>query len=363
MGRELLWTQNRRLCWYLLHRVLSAMTSYVLDKLEIMKPAFSYSTEYDTKYNRQLWDSATRTHFFQLSMDRRRRMLEASKHAPIHWDSEPEDVECISSRSVSHHQKSPKGFACQIVSPEPPKKIKSAWSKQSSPTPSTASDFLILEENEAYQEEEKIGLKRSNSQRSPTPSNICEDRKRLRTPSSKCELQSRPPSMCRPKSAPSCRLNVHNDYSRPSSQNSRIRPDSFGSGGRLSTRASRPSSGAIRPSTQTHSSASDYTKLPSAFGVRSGASVIKDSGSKCKKSHTKQASAPFALYGGQSETARSHEMRDRRVKDAARGLKGGFRKVGSNKLLETQVDMADLPRDIRLWVTEYQGNFKSFNPI
>lgn len=344
------------------------MTSYVLDKLEIMKPASSYSTEYDTKYNRQLWDNATRSHFFQLSMDRRRRMLDASKHAPIHWDSEYGDLERVSPRFIEHHRKSPEEFACQNKSPKPPKKIKSAWCKQSSPTCSTASDFLIVEEQEVYQEEDKIGLKRSNSQRSPTPANVCEDRKRLRTPGTKCETQTRPSSICRPKSAPSCRLNVHKDYSRPSSQNSRNRPDSSCSGSRPSTRASRPSSGTIRPGTgstnRSSSTVSDYTKLPSAFGVPSRASATaKTSGSKCKRSHTKQASAPFALYGGQSETARSHEMRDRRVKDAARGLKGGFQKVGSNKLRETHVDMADLPRDIRLWVTEYQGNFKSFNPI
>ena len=352
----------------------TAMTSYVLDKVELTRPAsrlkVNYTTEYGTKYNRQLWDSATRSHYFQLSKDRRRRMLDAAKHAPIHWgsqweniSSEDTEVENMGSISSCHHSlqkpRPPENFVNRnsgAICPKPPKQIKPAWCEQPNRSQSSAPDFIILDGRDANSQ---LGVKRSTNERSPTPASAFDEkRKRLRTPGSgsNCESDSRASLICRPKSAPSSRLSARSDHSRPSSQSSKSRPSTGASRPSTGHGISRPSTGISRPSTGSSIRSSATTKLPSR-SVQSSASL-----KRCKKvSTTKQASAPFALYGGESETARSHELRDRMVKNAAKGMGVGFQK-GSNKLRD-QCDMTDLPRDIRLWVTEYQGNFKAFNPI
>ena len=367
---------------FLILSLTTIMTSYVFDKVDIMKPVSNYSTEYNNKYNRQLWDSATRSHYFQLSKDRRTRMLQAAKHAPIHWDHsmdvESDDILSISSEYLpkccgqdQHSSKQLTDRNVGVKRPEPRSRIKSAWSEKPSRPQSQSSDFVVLNIREADIDnhngrDSSLSLKRSSNQRSPTPASACEDdRKRLRKPGSgsRCRSDTRQSSICRPKSAPSCRLNGHKDYSRPPSQTSDIIPSTGSS--RPNTGGTGSSYGTSRPSTSDtfHSSASrKYTKLPI-----SSSDVQARTGSKvCKKGvTTKQAFAPFALYGGESETARSHELRDHRVKNAAKGMGIGSQKVGSSmsKLKNEEVDATDLPRDIRLWVTEYQGNFKHFNPI
>ncbi|XP_063673956.1 uncharacterized protein LOC134811150 [Bolinopsis microptera] len=361
---------------FLILSLTTTMTSYVLDKVDIMKPVSNYSTEYNNKYNRQLWDSATRSHYFQLSKDRRTRMLQAAKHAPIHWDhskdGESDDIQSISSeylpKCCCQDQNSSKQLTDRKVGvkrPEPPSRIKSAWCGKPSRSQSQSSDFVVLDIREADNHngrDSSLSLKRSSNQRSPTPASACEDdRKRLRKPGSGSRSDTRASSICRPKSASSCRLSGHKDYSRPPSRTSDIIPSTGRS--RPNTGGTGSSYGTSRPSTSDtfHSSASrKYTKLP----ISSSDVQVRTGSKMCKKGvTTKQAFAPFALYGGESETARSHELRDHRVKNAAKGMGIGFQKVGSSELKKEDVDATDLPRDIRLWVTEYQGNFKHFNPI
>ena len=46
-------------------------------------------TEYESSYNRILWDEETRAGYFQLAEERRLRLLKGGNHAPIHWDHKP----------------------------------------------------------------------------------------------------------------------------------------------------------------------------------------------------------------------------------------------------------------------------------
>lgn len=47
-------------------------------------------TEYESSYNRSLWDEETRVGYFQLAEERKLRLLKGGKHSPLHWDQKPE---------------------------------------------------------------------------------------------------------------------------------------------------------------------------------------------------------------------------------------------------------------------------------
>lgn len=358
------------------------MAGRVLDKNEFISPMFNYATEYDIMFNRQLWDKATRSNFFKLSTDRKRRVLRGTKHAPIHWDCsvdrEYDDVESMP--SIPTPSPAPRRMSPKTTSSRPVSGPRSAWGEKTSKPSTPHSEFVIIHPDEVSDGgNSAVSLKRSTAQRSPTPAypNYAGNRKKLcvqDTPKPRGKTAERISPISRPKSAPSSRLgNVNND--RSNTQNSGSRPESRSStSSRPDSVLSRPDTGVShRPKTATASSRpgtaqSFYSevsnvdqKLPPATSSQGRNS--RGSQVATMKNTLKPASAPFALHGGESETAKDHDLRDFRMKNAAKGLGVAFEKVMSNNLLRKDVGMADLPHDIRLWVTEYQGNFKAFRPF
>lgn len=280
-------------------------------------------------------------------------MLRAITHAPIHWehDAASEQEKCASPESPlnqpsptvsQHHErcksrgKSGDKTITSKLSPEPSSQRKTAWAERSASSASEGkvSDFVNLEWEPEDNDSRVSSLKRSNSQRSPTPAfeTECDDRKRLRTPVSRCDSVQRRSPICRPQSAPHSRCNAYRDYNTP-------------------TPPSRPQSASGRSRVSL-----DYDKTHAATA---------------SSSVNKKNNAPFALYGGDCKPA------PRKVHDIPRCLQQKycrpvdkrieFHKMASNKSKDSKklvhaMKMSNLPRDFSSWVTEYKGNYKAFNP-
>jgi len=313
-------------------------------------PTIRLSTEYGSKYNRELWDKATRSNYFQLVDDRRKRMLRASCHAPIHWEHVPEfeDIKIITPDPIkehvstladvrrNHEHRMKKGSASINSRLTPPPKT--AWVSSSSRSSSQASDFEHLQW-ESTLKDDMQALKRKADQRSPTP--VQEDRKKLKTPFSSANQRQTP--IIRPRSA-------------PTSQLSRNSKESYHSGCERSVRSvhSRPRSAA------TSGMSLDYDKTHGSVASQSVRNVTAPfaapySGVKKEGQQRQDKNIPRIFERNQLSKQKSTEK--------CKLEKLPVDKLKDHKNLSYAIEMSNMPKDMSSWVTEYQGNFKVFKPF
>ena len=314
-------------------------------------PTIRSSTEYGSKYNRELWDRATRSNYFQLVDDRRKRMLRASCHAPIHWEHVPEfeDIRIITPDPAKEHvttlaevrrkyegkmKAGSPSMNSRLTSP--PKTVKAAWVESSSRLPSPVSQF---EWESSLKESPDNHLKRAADQRSPTP--VQEDRKKIKIPFSSGSQRQTP--ICRPKSAPISQL------SRNSSQSGAHTSESF--------------------------DRSSHSRPRSAASSRMSLDYEKTHGSVSSQS-VRKVTAPFAAsYRSVKKEGEKRQVKEipqifernklLKQKTAERSKLEKFpaEKLKDHKNLSYAIEMSNMPKDMSAWVTEYQGNFKVFKPF
>ena len=305
-------------------------------------PTFRLSTEYGSKYNRELWDKATRSNYYQLVDDRRNRMLRASCHAPIHWEHVPEIEEIViaTPEPLKHHKvttladvkrnhdermkklRSPS--LTSKLSPPPPK---AAWADASS----RCSEYEHLEWEPSQEDDQGNHLKRTSDQRSPTPAP--EGRKKVRTPSSIAQRQT---PLCRPQSAPNSQLSQSSShtYVNPNAGNSRPRT---ASSSRMSLDYEKTHGSVTSPSVH---------KVAAPF-----AASFRGVGGVEKPRQVKDIPRIF-----ERNNAIMHKSADRvRLEKVQSGK--------DQKKVSNAIGMSNMPKDMALWVTEYQGNFKNFKPF
>lgn len=316
------------------------------------------STEYSSKYNRRLWDAATRSNYFKLVEDRRQRLLRATTHAPIHWEHKADEFE---KTLILESPRKPTTTNCitSTLSPPPPA-IKQAWGEKESRPSSAISEFELIELEDVSRPASQ-SLKRSKDQRSPTPSPIncaeSEERKRLRTPNSGCPpvVNERKSPICRPRSAPASRLSDYDkikkdpklqqtetwaEYSRPYSANKLKKPRPSSSNSRISLDHEK-----------THSISRNDTPMPKTY-KSSTRPIQLNEGEYTKPRIAYDVPRCFEkneYYKNRQERLKVHKAASDKLKDC--------------KNLSHAVKSTKLPRDIGSWVTEYQGNFIAFNPI
>lgn len=72
-------------------------------------PSHRMTTEYETKYGRQLWDEIATAAYFKLAQERKERMLRGTRHSPIHWEHEVEEpINTICEKSIKPETESTK---------------------------------------------------------------------------------------------------------------------------------------------------------------------------------------------------------------------------------------------------------------